>query len=44
MDNNNKNVPFASRRELAIAIMLACINIVLCGVVSNFLSVQKPPV
>jgi len=40
MDNNNKNVPFASRRELAIAIMLACINIVLCGVVSNFLSVH----
>ncbi len=36
MDNGNKNVPIASRRDVTVCIALACLNIALYGVVAFF--------
>ena len=41
MNNNNGNTPYASRRELVICVALACVNIVLYGIVSH-LTQDKP--
>ena len=40
MNNNNKNVPFASRRELAAAISLGCLNMAILGLILYFVEIS----
>lgn len=40
MNNNKNNVPFASRRELASAISLACFNMMLLGLLLYFIEIS----
>ncbi len=40
MSYKKNNVPFASRRELAVCIFLACLNIVLFGILAEFTDIN----
>ena len=41
MYNKRNNTPFASRKELVTSIFLACLNIALFGLISEFTAINE---